>query len=70
MKTYTREDVVAAIQKEIDKTSLRQTAKRIGISAGYLSDVLKGNRHVSETMAGAFGFTREVVTQFVFRKIA
>jgi hypothetical protein len=40
------------------------------MSAAYLSDVLRGNRKISEAMASSFGFEREIVTEVTFRKIA
>ena len=70
MKKYTTEDVIETIRKEINSTSLRQTARRIGVSAGYLSDVMRGNRTVSEAMASSFGFEREIITEVIFRKRA
>lgn len=69
-KTYTQDEVLAAIRKVVDESSLRQTAERIGVSAGYLSDVLNSNRAVSDAIADAFGFEREIVTEIIFRKKA
>lgn len=70
MRTFTQDDVLADIRKEVNQSSLRQTADRIGLSAAYLSDILKGNRAVSETVAAVFGYEREIVTNVVFRKKA
>ena len=71
-KQFTQDDVLAIIRKEVEASSLRQTALRIGVSAPFLSDVLRGNRLISETVAEAFGFTREMetVTTVTFRKKA
>jgi plasmid maintenance system antidote protein VapI len=69
-KTYTQDDVLADIRKVVEASSLRQTAERINVSAAYLSDVLAGNRGVSDNMAAAFGYTREIVTKVIFRKAA
>lgn len=70
MKTYDTEDVVEAIRKRTQATSLRQTARELGLSAPYLGDILLGRRAVSETVAEAFGFRREVITEHKFTKIA
>lgn len=72
MKKVTRDGVIAAIRKETEGSSLRQAAKRFGISAAYLSDILRGNREISDRIAAKFGFTREVkvITKVVFRKVA
>lgn len=36
------------LQREYSETSLRDFAKKIGISAPYLSDIERGNRHASK----------------------
>jgi len=69
-KTYTEDDVLADIRKVIEGSSLRQTAERIACSPGYLSDILAGNRAVSDSIASAFGYKREIVTKIIFRKAA
>ena len=71
-KQFTQDDVLAVIRKEVEASSLRKTAERIGVSAPFLSDVLRGNRLISETVAEAFGFVREMetVTTVRFRKRA
>lgn len=69
-KTFTEEEVKSAIWAEVNKSSLRKTAVRSGFSAAFLSDILRGNRGVSENVAKAFGFEREIITEVVFRKIA
>jgi len=72
MKKVTRDEVIAVIRKETEGSSLRQAAKRFGISAAYLSDILRGNREISDRIAAKFGFKREikVITEVVFRKVA
>jgi transcriptional regulator with XRE-family HTH domain len=68
MKTYSQDDVLKVIRQETDSTSIRQTAKRLGISPAYLSDVLLGNRGVSENIAAAFGFKRIITSEIRFKK--
>jgi hypothetical protein len=67
-KEYTQADVLAVIRQEIDESSLRKTAKRISVTPAYLSDIMRGNRQVSQTIAEVYGFDREVITKVVFRK--
>ena len=69
-KTFTQEDVVADIRKAVEATSVRQTAASIGVSAAYISDILNGNRGISDAIAEAFGYEREIVTKVTFRKSA
>ena len=59
-KELTTEDVLKVIREDVAKTSLRKTAIRLGISAAYLSDVLRGNRQVGEDLAACYGFSRTV----------
>lgn len=68
MKAYSKDDVLKAIESEIGKSTLRQVAREKGISCAYLSDVTLGKRGISENVAAAFGFIREVVTEVRFRK--
>ena len=70
MKIFTEEEVKSVIWAETNRTSLRKTALRSGFSAPFLSDILRGNRGVSENVAKAFGFEREIITQVIFRKRA
>jgi hypothetical protein len=59
-KELTTEDVLKVIREDVEKSSLRKTATRIGISAAYLSDVLRGNRQVGEELAAHYGFNRTI----------
>jgi hypothetical protein len=59
-KELTTEDVLKVIREDVEKTSLRKTATRLGCSAAYLSDVLRGNRQVGEDLAAQYGFNRTV----------
>lgn len=68
MKSYSQDDVIQAMCKEAEDTSLQAVAKRVGVTAAYLVDVKKSRRPVSEKLARAFGFERQIIT--VFRKVA
>jgi DNA-binding transcriptional regulator YdaS (Cro superfamily) len=70
MKKYSQEDVIQAMREEVRRTSLVAVADRIGVSSAYLVDVRTGRRPVSEKLARAFGFEREIITEVIFRKIA
>lgn len=69
-KQFTQDDVRAVIRKEADETSMTKIALRIGVSVSLLSYILSGERGVSDAVAEAFGFEREIVTQVIFRKKA
>lgn len=53
-------DVVRLLLRECDKSSQKKLAEQIGISPQYLSDILKGRREVSESVAEKLGFERVV----------
>ena len=65
---FSEEDILDVISKEIKLTSLRKTAARVGISAAYLSDIMRRNRGISENVANAFGFQQVIVVSVTFRK--
>jgi transcriptional regulator with XRE-family HTH domain len=68
MKTYTEDDVREDMRREFAKSSMSQVARDKSLSVSYLSDVLTGRQGVSDTIAKAFGFLREVTTEVTFRK--
>ena len=67
-KSYTTEDVLKVIRAELEKSSYRKLAAEKGLSLGHLADVLSERTGISETVASAFGFVREVTTEIKFRK--
>lgn len=69
-KTYTTEDVLKVIRWELDNSSYRKLAAQKGVSVGSLADVVSGRMPISENLAEAFGFSREVTTEVRFRKLA
>jgi plasmid maintenance system antidote protein VapI len=68
MKTYTEDDVKEEMRKQFANSSMRQIARDLELSASHLSDILSGRQAVTETVARAFGFIREVTTEVTFRK--
>jgi hypothetical protein len=68
MDTYTADDVLTVIKSEVEKSSYRKVAAEKEISLGSLADVLSGRSGISESIAAAFGFVREVTTEVTFRK--
>lgn len=51
-KAHEKYGVWIRLQREYSKISLRDFAKKIGISAPYLSDIERGNRHASKHVRG------------------
>jgi transcriptional regulator with XRE-family HTH domain len=54
-----KQQVIDLIRKEQGRSSLRDYAKSVGISAAYLSDVLRGNRAPGRKIYEHFGLNRE-----------
>lgn len=55
------EDVKNRIWARTEGSSLRKVAKELGVSAAYLSDVMRGNRNISHKLAERLGFKMKVV---------
>ena len=54
-------DLIAILRSECGRAGGQQAwARRKGFSPQYVNDVLRGRRDVSEAMANALGFVREV----------
>lgn len=71
-KTITTDDVLNRLRERIAVSSLRKTALELGVSAPYLSDVMRGNRDVSTKLSKALGLRRSVVINktVTFEKVA
>jgi hypothetical protein len=67
-KTYDTEHVMSVIREELGKSSFRRLAAEKGVSSSFLADVVYGRTPISESLAQAFGFIREVTTEVTFRK--
>jgi hypothetical protein len=52
----TEQQVLDALQKEVEFTSLTAVAKKYDLQASQLSDVLKGRASLSKRMTGLCGF--------------
>ena len=60
----TNDELVKLLEKEIDRLgSQRRVAKAIGITPGFLNDVLQGRAPVTQQIAAYFGYSK--VTGFV-----
>lgn len=58
MKIYTPKETIALIQAKIKKDGTQSAfAKRVGISASYLHDVLNGRRQPNEKIISDLGLT-------------
>jgi hypothetical protein len=53
-------DPIAILATQIEASSLRKTAKRHGISAAYLSDIMNGKRNPGEKILSSLGMRRVV----------
>lgn len=51
----TEQQVLAALRKEVDFTSLSAVAKKYGLQASQISDVLKGRAQLSKRMTRYLG---------------
>jgi plasmid maintenance system antidote protein VapI len=49
-----------ALQKLVDADGFRKVGKALGASHGYLSDVLRGRRPLSEELALKLGYRKKV----------
>ncbi len=71
MKNYTPEQMrlhIAGLLSGAASASQAQTAKALGISAAYLSDIINGRRDISANVARKFGFERHATTTTFFTK--
>jgi len=71
MQTFDDDQLNAIIRKGQRERSLRAYAKEIGVSAPYLSDVLRGNRNAGPKILRFFGLQQRklvTVTYTVTRK--
>ena len=68
-KTYTSDEVLKAIKKRMEGSSIREAAEGYGISAAYLHDILRGKRAISKNAAEKFGFEQIVKKEVVFKEV-
>lgn len=64
MKT---EDVRKLLVKQMAGKSLREFGSSHGLSAAYLSDVLRGNRNPGPTILDILGLEKELVAEASYR---
>jgi plasmid maintenance system antidote protein VapI len=69
MRRYDAEQLRAQLEEWTNKTSLRKTAKALGFSPAYISDVMKCRRNVSENLAEALGFNMHTETVTYYTKM-
>lgn len=55
------EDIRRILNRQIEKTSQSDFAKEHGFSKGFISDVLKGRRNITDRLAGALGYIRKTI---------
>lgn len=62
MKRYTEAQMITLLREEISKHGSQAAfAKRVGVSAAYLSDVLLIRRHANDKILGELGLRKDVV---------
>ena len=62
MKTITEADVVAIFRRLVEREGGQNAAaRRLGISASYMSDILNGRRAPSAHLLNVFGIERRTV---------
>jgi phenylalanyl-tRNA synthetase beta subunit len=55
-RTYNASQIESVLRKMVKQTSFRRTAAELGVTAAYVSDILKHRRGLSERVARALGF--------------
>jgi len=55
-RTYNASQIESVLRKMVKQTSFRRTAAELGVTAAYVSDILKHRRGLSERIAKALGF--------------
>lgn len=61
-------DPIIELRKRIDRASLRAVAKELGISAPYLSDIMREQRKPGPKVLNALGIERQSETTVTYRK--
>lgn len=67
-KTATQEELHLELRGMVLKSTLTTVAKQLAVSVPFLHDVLKGRRNLTDKVAEAMGYRKEVVV--VYRKVA
>jgi len=65
-RTYTYEAVLNDLRQKAEHIGQTQLAKDLGISLSMMNDLVHGRRDISERVAEALGYSREII----FRKTA
>jgi plasmid maintenance system antidote protein VapI len=66
MKHYSTDDVMTDLKARVGKSTQLAVARELGVSAQHINDLLNGRRKLTERIAVALGFSREVI----FRRVA
>lgn len=61
MRFYTDAELLKKVSQSVADRGLRQTARDLGFSAGFIGDVIKGKRDMSKRLALALGYDEIVV---------
>lgn len=61
-------DPIAALTKRLESKSLRAVALDLGVSAPYLSDIMRGHRPPGPKVLKALGIERTVERMVTYRR--
>lgn len=59
MRIVTEDQVLAALKAKQGNMTLREFAKKIGVSAAYISDIYRRNREPGKKILAFLGFGKE-----------
>jgi transcriptional regulator with XRE-family HTH domain len=61
-------DPILELQKRLGQQSLRALAIELGVSAPYLSDIMRGNRQPGPKVLAALGIERVIDTAVTYKR--
>jgi len=64
----THEQMVEVLKKHQGTLSLRQFAEKIGFSAAYVSDIMRGNRQAGRGILKKVGMTKTVTVSVSYQQ--
>ena len=65
-RIYTHSEVLQELRKRVELSSQTSVARELGITISMVNDLVRERRDISERIAEALGYTREMI----FRKKA
>lgn len=65
-KLYSDEDLLETLWERVRESSQLAVSQQLGVAPSFLNDVLHGRRDMTERVAAAMGYKREII----YRKVA